>query len=39
MVNIAFFDKIKFRRHCYEIKELWRFSVIDIVQVLTGQLF
>ena len=36
--NIAIFDKFKIRRQYDEAKEVWFFSVIDIVQVLTDQL-
>jgi len=35
--NIAIFDKFKIRRQYDEAKEVWYFSVIDIVQVLTDQ--
>ena len=35
--NIAIFDKFKIRRQYDEAKEVWYFSVIDIVQVLTEQ--
>jgi len=35
--NIAIFDKFKIRRHYDEVKEIWYFSVIDILQVLTDQ--
>ena len=35
--NIAIFDKFKIRRQYDEEKEVWYFSVIDIVQVLTDQ--
>lgn len=35
--NIAIFDKFKIRRHYDETKEVWYFSVIDILQVLTDQ--
>jgi DNA-damage-inducible protein D len=35
--NIAIFDKFKIRRQYDEAKELWYFSVIDILQVLTDQ--
>lgn len=35
--NIAIFDKFKIRRQYDKAKEVWYFSVIDIVQVLTDQ--
>jgi DNA-damage-inducible protein D len=35
--DIAIFDKFKIRRQYDEAKEVWYFSVIDIVQVLTDQ--
>lgn len=35
--NIAIFDKFKIRRQYNEAKEVWYFSVIDILQVLTDQ--
>lgn len=35
--NITVFDKFKIRRQYDEAKEVWYFSVIDIVQVLTDQ--
>jgi len=35
--NIAIFDKYKIRRKYDDAKELWYFSVIDIIQVLTDQ--
>ena len=35
--NIAIFDKFKIRRQYDEEKEVWYFSVVDIVQVLTEQ--
>jgi len=36
--NIAIFDQFKIRRQYDEAKEVWYFSIIDIVQVLTDQL-
>ena len=35
--NIAIFDKFKIRRQYDEVKEIWYFSVVDILQVLTEQ--
>jgi len=35
--NIAIFEKFKIRRQYDENKEVWYFSVIDIIQVLTEQ--
>ena len=36
LLKIALFEGQKIRRHWDDAKELWYFSVIDIVQVLTG---
>ena len=36
--NIAIFDTFKIRRQYDDAKEVWYFSVIDIVRVLTDQL-
>ena len=36
--NLAIFEKYKIRRHYDDEKEVWYFSVIDIIQVLTDQL-
>jgi hypothetical protein len=35
--NLIFFEKFKIRRHYDEENEVWYFSVIDIIQVLTDQ--
>ena len=35
--NIAIFENFKIRRHYDEKKEIWYFSVIDIIAVLTNQ--
>ncbi len=35
--NLAIFEKYKIRRHYDEDKEVWYFSVIDIIQALTDQ--
>jgi DNA-damage-inducible protein D len=35
--NLAIFEKYKIRRHYDEDKELWYFSVVDIIQALTDQ--
>jgi len=35
--NLAIFDKYKIRRHYDEDKEVWYFSVVDIIQALTDQ--
>ena len=35
--NLAIFEKFKIRRHYDEEKEVWYFSVVDIIQVLTDQ--
>jgi hypothetical protein len=35
--NIAIFDKFKIRRQYNEAKEVWYFSVVDIIQVLIEQ--
>lgn len=35
--NLALFEKFKIRRHYDEEKEIWYFSVVDIIQVLTDQ--
>ena len=35
--EIAIFEKFKIRRHYDEAKEIWYFSVIDIIQVLADQ--
>ncbi len=35
--NLAIFEKYKIRRHYDEDKEVWYFSVVDIIQALTDQ--
>jgi len=35
--NLAIFEKYKIRRHYDEDKEIWYFSVVDIIQALTDQ--
>ncbi|NCQ17606.1 MAG: hypothetical protein COZ80_10105 [Ignavibacteria bacterium CG_4_8_14_3_um_filter_37_9] len=35
--SLAIFDKFKIRRHYDNDKELWYFSVVDIIQALTDQ--
>ncbi len=35
--SLAVFDMFRIRRHYDEEKEIWYFSVIDIVAALTGQ--
>jgi DNA-damage-inducible protein D len=35
--NLALFEKFKIRRHYDEEKEIWYFSVVDIIQALIGQ--
>lgn len=35
--NLAIFEKYKIRRHYDEGKEVWYFSVVDIIQALTNQ--
>jgi len=35
--NLAIFEKYKIRRHYDEEKEVWYFSVVDIIQALTDQ--
>jgi len=37
-INLAIFKNFKIRRHYNEDKELWYFSVIDIVAILTDQI-
>ena len=36
ITKVALFEGNKIRRHCDNEKELWYFSIIDIVQTLTG---
>lgn len=35
--TLAIFEKYKIRRHRDEEKEIWYFSVVDIIQALTEQ--
>lgn len=35
--DLAIFEKYKIRRHYDENKEVWYFSVVDIIQALTDQ--
>lgn len=35
--NLAIFEKYKIRRHYDDDKEVWYFSVVDIIQALTNQ--
>lgn len=35
--NVTIFEKFKIRRQYDEVKDIWYFSVIDIIQVLTDQ--
>ena len=35
--NIAIFENFKIRRHYNEETEIWYFSVIDIIAILTSQ--
>lgn len=35
--NLAIFEKYRIRRHYDEDKEVWYFSVVDIIQALTNQ--
>ena len=35
--NLAIFEKFKIRRQYDEEKEVWYFSVVDIIQALTDQ--
>ena len=35
--NLAIFENYKIRRHFDEKTEIWFFSVVDIVQILTQQ--
>jgi len=35
--NLAIFEKFKIRRHYDEEKEVWYFSVVDIIQALINQ--
>jgi len=37
MSDIKLFETKKVRIHWYEEKELWYFSVIDVIEALTGK--